>query len=179
MKSATVKDSSINQDGFTEIKTAIGESQIEKSVEISTFGHMGVPYDGMNAIRDYTGTKSVLAGVIQKAIEGLKKGESVMFSKTKDGIKANVFARENGDIEINGKDDNAVRYSVLEAQFNELNNKFNTLVGIYNSHVHPVPFAQVIFPASIPNSSATPMSGTASIADITGAKVDSVKLPKT
>jgi len=166
------------ENGFSIFKSGIGISQIAKSAVLSTFGFIGIPYIGMNAVRDRTGSESVITGIIQKAINGLKEGESVMFSKTSEGLKATIYARVDGSLEMNGNDDYAVRYSVLKEQFDELNNKFNTFVGVYNAHVHPVPFAQVIFPATIPNSSPTPMSGTASTANMSGAKVDSVKLPK-
>ena len=165
--------------GFSVFKSGIGVSQLAKSAVLSTFGFIGIPYVGMNAVRDRTGSESVITGIIQKAMDGLKEGESVMFSKTSEGVKATIYARVDGSLEINGDDDYAVRYSVLKAQFDELNNKFNTFVEVYNIHVHPVPLSQAIFPASTPSSSPTPMSGTASTADMSEAKVDSVKLPKT
>lgn len=95
-----------------------------------------------------------------------------------NGDKININAADTVTInssttEINGNADNAVRYSALETAFNQLKQDYDNLVSGFNAHVHataavgpPVPPTPV--PPFIPASSST--------ADITGSKIDEVKV---
>lgn len=65
--------------------------------------------------------------------------------------------------------DNAVRYSALETAYNQLKTDFDNLVTIFNAHVHPDPTSG--------STGITPTPGTPSTGDITGAKVDEIKVP--
>lgn len=83
----------------------------------------------------------------------------------------------DGDIELNGNTDFAVRYNVLKAQFDQLKSDFDTFVTtIYNTHIHITtatlgasPTPGVIAP--------TTSTGSASTADMSNAKVDNVLVP--
>jgi hypothetical protein len=74
-----------------------------------------------------------------------------------------------GNVEINGTADFAVAYNDLLSAFNELKADLNTFIGVYNSHNHNDPVSGV---TGSPN-----QGGTISTADMTGAKVNTVKLP--
>ena len=80
--------------------------------------------------------------------------------------------KSDGVIEINGNADFAVAFTDLKTAFDQLKTDFNTFVTtIYNLHVHPGVTAG---PAS---TGVAPLVGTGSTADMSGAKVDTVKIP--
>lgn len=91
----------------------------------------------------------------------MDEGERKIYSQESDIIKAYINLLKTGVIEINGNTDFAVRFTVLETQFNELKTAFNT-------HVHGGVTA-----GAASTGAATPQS----TADLTGAKVAEVKLP--
>lgn len=79
-------------------------------------------------------------------------------------------------VEINGTADFAVAYTDLKSAFDQLAGDFDNLVTAYNAHIHittatvaATPTPGVIAP--------TTSSGTPTTADMSGAKVDTVKLP--
>lgn len=157
--------------GFSVFKSGIGVSQLAKSAVLSTFGFIGIPYVGMNAVRDRTGSESVITGIIQKAMDGLKEGESVMFSKTSEGVKATIYARVDGSLEINGNDDYMVRFNELKKGFDELKQSHNQLLAEIKAHVHSG--------GTIAGSTGTAVFvSTDSTASIDGAKCDTVKTKK-
>lgn len=83
----------------------------------------------------------------------------------------NVRLAANGEIELNGNTDYAVRYSELLSAFNQLKEDLNALINAYNSHVHTG--------GTISGSTGTISTppGTISAADVSGSKVDNVRLP--
>lgn len=87
-------------------------------------------------------------------------GEQKLYSSDVGTIMGFINLLVDGTIEINGNADFAVRYNALETAFNQLQTDFDT-------HIHPVTTA--------PGSTGVPTAP--STADITGAKVDEVKLP--
>lgn len=91
-------------------------------------------------------------------------GEEIIYSRDSEGAKAaQIILRANGDIEINGDADFAVRFSPLETQFNELKNAFNTHTHLYTPGTG----------TPTQTGSGTPQSA----ADISGAKIDTIKTP--
>lgn len=83
------------------------------------------------------------------------------------------FVKVKADcVEVNGNADFAVAYNDLKAAFDQLKSDFDNFVNLkYNLHVHP---GVVAGPAS---TGVTPLVGASSTADMSGAKVDTVKLP--
>lgn len=155
-----------------EIKTKYNRNDLNRNNQITPYGFDSVPLKGAEAIRGTTGRTNVVLGYIQKAIEGMNEGESVVFSKASDGsISATIKMRGDETIELLGNNDNLVRFSDLKSEFNKLQSDFNThiatynaLVTAYNAHVHPVPAAAALVPppAPTPVSLITPASGSPS-----------------
>jgi phage gp45-like len=91
---------------------------------------------------------------------------------TLDGPLASVNMAVDGTIELNGNSDFAVSFTDLKTAFDQLKNDFNTFVNTkYNVHVHPGVTAG---PAS---TAVTLTLGAPSAADMSAAKVESVKVP--
>lgn len=93
-----------------------------------------------------------------------QSGEEIIYSRDLEGAKAaQIILRVNGDIEINGDADFAVRFSPLQTQFNELNDAFN-------SHTH-------LYAPGTGTLTETVAADPQSAADISGAKIDTIKVP--
>jgi len=162
---------------FRKIKLIYGGG-VSENYQATPSGFDSIPLKNSNPVQ-ITGKRNVVVGYIQKAVDDLIAGESIMFSKDKatGTIEATLIARGDGTLEINGDDDYAVRYTKLETAYNELQLQFNAHVTTFNAHVHPIPFAQVIVAASTPVSSPTATPASPSIGDISLSKVPTVKLP--
>ena len=79
-------------------------------------------------------------------------------------------------IKVNSGTDFAVKFNALKTGFDQLRTELNSLVTVFNSHVHPIPLAQALSPVSPPPSSPPTVSGVPAVADISLAKVDKVML---
>ena len=93
-------------------------------------------------------------------VPSMAVGEKKLYSTSGGSIQAFINLKSDGTIEINGNTDFAVRFTALETAFNQLKSD-------YNSHTH-VSVTSVGTP-TIPVPQST--------ADMSGAKVDGVKLP--
>lgn len=150
-----------------------GKSDVQTASEIAPFGIDSAPVKDMIAL--YASTSSsgdtVLIGYINKN-QLAAAGELRLYSTNSAGTaeQAYVWLRNNGNLELNGDTDNAVAYSKLAIEFNELKASHNALVALFNAHTH-------IATAFLTPTSTPPAPATASSADITKTKVDTVKLP--
>lgn len=90
-------------------------------------------------------------------------GEYEIYASNGIAKKSRVKCKVDGTVELNGTADFAVRYSKLEAAFNDLQSKWNTFATLY------APGG----PAGI----GTPPSASTSSGDITQAKVTEIKVP--
>lgn len=100
--------------------------------------------------------------------ESLNEGEKLIYSGNQDST---IKMLADGTIEVNGKNDNAVRYLELKTAFDELKTDHNDLVTLVNgflTHVHP----GIGAPPSPPAIPETP-----STADMSDSKVETVLLP--
>ena len=113
MEKAKVKESFI-ENMFRKIKSLQGNNDIKNSISANPFGFDSVPYEGVTVVRTDTKSDTVIVGYIQAAFQDLEVGESVMFSKTKEGYKATIVCRNSGNIELNGTGDFLVRFNELE-----------------------------------------------------------------
>ena len=157
----------------------LGNADVQESRELSPFGVDTRPVKDVLGVRMDTTEKgiSVIVGYVQSN-RVAKEGESRFYSTDTSGQEvAYMYLTDAGDLELNGNDDNAVRFSELEKGYNELKSDFNALVTAYNSHIHittatvgPSPTPGVIAP--------TTSTGQSSSASISASKVDKVKLPK-
>lgn len=155
-----------------------GVDDVVEVLEGTPFGIGGKPPKDtpLLAIKTDRGTYVIGALTLKKE---LKDGESILFSLDEKGkeIKGFVQCLNDGEVHINGKDDNAVLYSELEKKFNELKADFNALVTAYNAHTHIT--TATIGASTTPGVIAqTTSQGQSSTADITTAKSKSIKLVK-
>ena len=116
-----------------------------------------------------------IAIAVDDGIEpGMLPGEKRLYSIDDAGAaQAVIRMLVDGVIELNGNADYAVRYNQLETAFNQLKSDFDDLVTLFNDHTH----LYLPGPGSETPTAAPATTGTASTADITQAKVDTVKLP--
>jgi hypothetical protein len=81
-------------------------------------------------------------------------GETRFFSTDNEGaLKAYVWLKKDGILELNGKDNFAVKFNQLKTEFNKLKSDFNDLVDVVNSNstligTHTHPYYNVAVPAT-------------------------------
>lgn len=172
--SSTKKEAYPGDDSGDSIVATL-KGSAEKGETAQVHGGPGIfsnPAKSVKGVRLRIGSIDVVISAINyKVAFPETPGETKVFSTDADGEeKAGTIYRADGTQEINGKNDFAVRYSELEAAFNELKHDLNDFVTAYNSHQHPTA-------ATGPPSPPT-VTGSSSTADITDAKVDTVKLPE-
>lgn len=163
--------------------TRNGRSDTVTSYLGAPFGEDFVPPKNakMVQIRSTNSEESVIVCVINQADDSLKEGEKLIYSTDANGnVKSKIYLRDDGTVEVKGSkveflegEDFAVRYTALESQFNELNDKYNDLVSKWNA------FSNAYVPGG-PTAVGLPptaSSGSASTADITLTKVEEINLP--
>ena len=123
--------------------------------------------------KDGTGNYIVMGNLMIS--QGAKIGEKILYSRDSDGnIKSKLYLNNAGEFIFNDGSDNAVRYSKLEQAFNQLKQDFDNFVSsVYGSHTHIVTTPDTINGTASP----TTAQGTPSTADITGSKIEEIKLP--
>jgi len=138
--------------------------------QVSSFGDDSAPIKDMIAIYAKTAEvgDDIILGYLNKN-QVSQPGEKRIFSLKENGtVSFSVYLKKDGTCEIgDGATDNAVRYSALKTAFDELKNNFNTFVSVYNAHVHIAAGANTTPPG---------IQGQVSAADITGAKIDQIKI---
>lgn len=105
-----------------------------------------------------------------------ESGENRIYSYDVDkNILASVFLNKEAEVVVNSGEDWAVKYSTLETAYNELQEKVNALVNLYNAHIHVTTATVGLGPIGVlspPASAASASSG-----DIAATKVEKVRLP--
>lgn len=153
----------------------MGKQDVQDCTQVSPAGVDSSPIKGMRAIYAQTperGKNFVIGYLSENQLA--QPGETRVFSVDSSGeLKAWMWFKGDGTIEILGSDDNLVRFKKLEEGFNELKDDHNALVQKWNA------FVAAYVPGS-PASVGTPptLAGSnvpASTASITGAKFDEVK----
>lgn len=188
LRSIKINSNSITN-GFNTVKTAIKtrlKNNLYNSMIASPWGFFGKPLKNANAVMGNTQRHEVILGYLMKAVDGLEDGESIVYSKTPTGdISATIISRGNKTIEFLGDDDNLVRYSNLETEFNKLKSSLSTHISNYNdtvaafgTHTHlyfPGTLAQA--PTLVPTTSGTPSVADGTI-NINNAKHEGLKTNK-
>jgi hypothetical protein len=120
------------------------------------------PLDSLVAFLSVGNAWKIALGANDGIVPDSEPGEHKIYSSASGIIKAFLKLFKTGlaqlsatTIELNGNTDNAVRFSVLETEFNRLKSEFDNHSGHSGAGSTPTP----------------------STADISGAKVDEVKLP--
>lgn len=99
----------------------------------------------------------------------MDEGEKKLYSIDGGAISAFINLLNTGILELNGNADFAVRFNALQTAFDQLVTDFNNLVTVHDTHMHPT--------AATGSPSLPTITGTASSADMSGAKIDEIKVP--
>lgn len=172
--------SKVNSIGQLLVKhLGLGRDDVQESLQVSPYGLDSKPVKDTIGVRSDTsekGSEIVLGYVIKNRVA--KDGEFRTYATDSDGNEvAYTYMTNDGDLELNGNDDNAVRFSELKSGFDTLKTDLNSLITAYNSHTHITtatvgasPTPGVIAP--------TTSTGASSTASVDSSKIDKVKLPK-
>jgi len=172
--------SKVNSIGQLLVKhLGLGRNDVQESLQFSPFGLDSKPVKDTIGVRSDTselGATIVLGYVITNRVAN--DGEFRTYATDSNGNEvAYTYMTNSGDLELNGNDDNAVRFSELKAGFDTLKTDLNNLITAYNSHIHITtatvgasPTPGVIAP--------TTSTGVSSTASVDTSKIDKVKLPK-
>lgn len=142
--------------------TGIVESRIQERIQTLLFGSSGddsppLPEDRVLLIRIEGTGNNIVSGVICES-QGAEPGEKKLYSRDDDGVvQATVYLKSDGTIEINGNADFAVAYT-------DLNTALQTFITDLNAKLVT---ALTAVGGSWPGTSI----------DISGSKIDEVKLP--
>jgi hypothetical protein len=144
-------------------KTKLESSQVVERYNATNYGFQSRPIKGSNAVV----IDEYIVGFVQKIVEGIESGESIMFCKKKNNetgeieIVTKVICKADGKLILNGEGDFAVR-------FNELKVEFNKLKDWAEGHKHPLTGL---------TAGPYPLTGTMlSPADSSGANIDNCKV---
>lgn len=158
------------ESGLRKIKGLFfGRTGVNNSYECAPFGTDANPIKDTRIVQItmQKNGRNMVIGCINKD-QIAKPGEHRIYSTDSDGNTVSfVWLKDDGNLQVNGDDDNMVRYSELETAFNQLRSDFNALVTAYNSHIHTDSTGNPTI--------ATLSQAVASSADISGAKIDNVK----
>lgn len=147
-----------------------GRNSGHQPKQAAPFGIDSNPVKGLVGVyAQINANESVLVGYLNKDLLA-QVGETRLFSTDNNGsLQTYIWLKKDGNILIGGDTDNAVGYTKLATEFNELKGKFNDLVTLFNSHTHIA--SAFGSPTTTPASGAQP-----SAADISQAKKDKIKL---
>ena len=155
------------------LRVQITDSDDVHTVEyMSPPGEDSSPPDGSKVLIIDIGSAYKIAIAADDNVEpSMLEGEKKLYSSSSGAIAAFINFLQGGIVEINGNSDFAVRFTALETAFNQLKTDFNSQVTIFNAHVH----GGVLAGGGTTLISATP--GTPSAADVSGAKIEEIKVP--
>jgi hypothetical protein len=161
-----------NKDGDTDVRLLTVELADGDDIQTVEYYDCGgrdyLPPDGAEVvIVDISPSYRVAVAVDDRQDSVVAKGEQELYSLDEAGTAkaATIKLTNDAVIEMNGDTDFAVRYSELESAFNQLKQDLNAFILIYNTHSH--------------SAFGGPPSATGldSAADISGAKIDEIKVP--
>ena len=109
--------------------------------------------------------------------EGLDEGAYQIYASDSGSKTANALCEPGGDLVLNNGTDYAVQYTELKSAFDTLKGDLNILIALYNAHTHII-IGPVIPNTDIPLPAALFVPPTGSIADMSAAKVPSVRVTK-
>jgi hypothetical protein len=152
-------------------------SQIDDVQAVELYTQAGEDYrpvDGSSVVILAAGRAWKIAIASEDGIESIvEKGERLLYSTGLVGDlpekRATIYLKSDSTIELNGSADFAVAFNDLKAAFDQLKDELNTFIDDYNLHNHPTAPPGVVSTPSV--------AGTPAAADMSGAKVESVKVP--
>lgn len=147
------------------------------------FGPVGddaqpLPTDQPILIRSVGSGRYAVIGFLDPINAGeTEPGERRIYSRSSAGaVTGYVWFKTDGTVGINGLINHAVQYEALLSAFNELRGELNAFMSVFDSHIHATT-ATVGASATVGIISATETPGTAAAADMSGARVASVRVP--
>ncbi len=135
------------------------------------------PINGRAIVINLGGGYQCIIAVDDHIEPDLMEGELDLYSQENGIVKSRLKLLKNGTIEINDGSDNSVRYSKLEEAFNQLKSEYNALLNDYKSHIHILTITAMAGSGGTGTSVAPVCTLIQSIADITDAKIDEIKVP--
>lgn len=159
--------------GDSIIATLKGSAEKGETAQVQgQTGIIGNPPKGAKGLRIRIGSLDIIISSLNYQVAlPQNPGETKVYSTDADGVeKSGTIYRNDGNQEINGNQDFAVRFLELKATVDEIVSDHNDLVTAHNTHMHPT---AATGPPSLPTVTESP-----STADISDAKVDTVKLPE-
>lgn len=166
-----------NGANLSEVKTGVGGGRIVTAQNFSPCGDDSSPlgFDYPILVRMPGTGRFAVVGYVDTLNAGeAGAGEKRFYSRDSSGAPIGyVWLRSDGTVGINGLTNHAVQYEALLSAFNQLRDDLDALKDLYNTHTH------VYSPGSgSPTSTAaTGAQGSDSTADMTGSRVDSVRVP--
>ena len=139
------------------LQVEVSDADDVQTVELVTHaGDESSPPDGSTVMLLQIGPAWVVAVSADDLIPpDIDVGERRVYSQDGGTRKATIYWRADGQLQLNGTGDHAVRFAALEAAFNQLKTDFNNHAGHFSGEVVPMP----------------------STADISGAKIDNIEVP--
>ena len=165
-----------NRDGVNVrlmLQVQVTDSDDIQTVEYMAFpGEDSNPPDGSKVLIADVGLAYKIAIAADDNVEpSMLEGEKKLYSIDAGAISAFINLLQGGIIELNGNSDFAVRFNALKTAFDELRADFNSFITIFNTHLHggvTAGGANTAIPTAL---------GTSSAADMSGAKIDEIKVP--
>ena len=103
--------------------------------------------------------------------DGLDEGDYQIYASASGAKTARINCENAGDVVVNAGTDWAVQYTALKKAFDELKGDFNNLITLFDAHVHSGVTVG-------PGNTAVPLvPGVSSTADMSGSKIDTIKVP--
>jgi hypothetical protein len=149
-----------------------GKNDVQTAIESAPYGIDSNPIKDMIAVYAETGEKGkpVIIGYLNKN-QKAEVGELRLYATDASGSeKFYIWLKKDGIVEVGGDTNFAVKYTELKQELDKLKQDHNTLVNIFNTHIHTV--------AANPSGLvATPTSTTAmqNQSDFSKAKNDKIK----
>lgn len=178
---ATISETAYPGDtaGDSMVATLSGSADKSETAQIySQPGFIGKPFKGNKGLRFRIGSVDIVIATINYSVSiPTNYGETKLYSTDEDGEQqASLYLDNEGNLTVNDGEDYAVRYSALETAFNQLKDDFDSLVSLYNAHIH-ITTATVGSTAVVGTLSATTSQGSSSTADISDAKIEEILVP--
>jgi len=138
------------------LQVEVSDADDVQTVELVTHaGDESSPPDGATVMLLQIGPAWVVAvGADDLIPPGIDVGERRVYSQDGGVRKATIYWRADGQLELNGTGDHAVRFAALETAFNQLKSDFDSHGGHFSGEVVPTP----------------------STADISGAKINNIEV---
>ena len=169
-----------NRDGSEDVillQVEVSDSDDIQTVELHRGAGVDLnPPDGSIVSLVQAGNAWQIAATVNDNVtpDDLDEGDYQIYGSASGSKTSKVHCETGGDVVLNDGTDWAVQYTALKSAFDDLKADLNTLITIYNAHVHVI--IGVPPNTGVPIALYTPPTG--SVADMSGAKVASVRVSK-